>query len=642
MFHIRYFSVKNKMVEDQDINRKNGESDWPIPLDLKALKNHSLPAFIIFILLITIYSNSFDCSWHFDDYANIVNNGAVHIRSLSWGELEKSMHGISASDRWSRPLSYVSFALNYHFHGLDVFGYHVVNFIIHYLTAFFLYLFILVTLRLPVFNGRYEDRAQTIALLSAVLWAINPLQVGAVTYIVQRMASLAALFYILSMLFFLKGRMADQAGKRRVLFLFSVITGILSISAKENAAILPLTLLLFDLILIQGFSPENIKRSLKYVIPAVLSILGIAFLFFESIPSIIGDYSIRPFTPWERLMTEPRVVLFYISLLLYPITERLTLIHEFGVSTSLTDPWTTGAAILVILVVLILALLKARKWPLISYCLIFFFLNHVIEGSFISLELVFEHRNYVPSMLFFVPLSLFFVALISRFLRRKVLCLFLTLAMSIFIMLQGLTVYIQNNIWKNEISLWRDNVEKAPRVHHVRQNLATAYFIEGRLPEALEELNKALESYSSADITKKARTHGLMAEYYLLQGDQDKALHHSLEGLKLNPQYHQSYHRIAEILLQREQSPDDAEDAIKKAIVLNNSSSTYRLTYAKILLRKGLPGLAKQEVKAALLLDPDSAESYKIMAGILKQQGHDKVSEHFSRIASTKERLAIK
>ncbi len=613
---------------------------WSFPYG----RNIVTAAILISVILILIYSNSFDCSWHFDDYANIVNNEAIHIHSLSWTQLEKSLYGIVDSKRWSRPLSYLSFAFNYYFHDLDLFGYHLVNLIIHTLTAFFLYLFILNVLTLPIFKDQYQQNAHDIALLSAIFWSVNPLQVGAVTYVVQRMASMATLFYILSMYFYLKGRTAENIKKSIVLFLLSFLMGILSIGTKENSAMLPVSLLLFDLILIQGFTIENIKKNLKLAVPCVIITLSIGFLFFEDFSAIVGDYSKREFTGWERLISQPRVILFYISLLFYPITARLTFIHNISIdaSKSLIDPWTTIVSILVIVAVLFIALMKARRWPLICYCVLFFFLNHAIEGSFISLEMAFEHRNYLPSILFFVPISLFFVEWLSRYKHNAGLRLFFASALAALIMLLGITVNIQNDIWKNEISFWLDNVKKAPHVHHARQNLAAAYFNAGRLSDAFEEANIALASYTSSDITKKARTHGLIAQCLLLRSEQDEALQHYLESVKLDPRYHQSYHRIAEILLSRNQSLLEAENAIRKALLVKSTIAAYHLTYAKILLKKGEPDPAKQEVKAALLLDPDSAEPYKIMADIFKQQGQDKVSEHFSRIASTKERMMMR
>ena len=114
------------------------------------------------------------------------------------------MYGID-HDRILRPLSYLSFALNYKLGGMDVFGFHVVNFIIHYFSAVFLFLFIYNTLKLPRLKDQYENIAYPVALLATFFWALNPVWVTSVTYIVQRMASMAGLFYIMSMYFYLKG-----------------------------------------------------------------------------------------------------------------------------------------------------------------------------------------------------------------------------------------------------------------------------------------------------------------------------------------------------------------------------------------------------------------------------------------------------
>lgn len=92
------------MYSDCKCDHQNGESDWPIKNDFTLIRRHGFALFIMFILLITIYGNSFDCSWHLDDYSNIVDNSNIHITSLSWNELEKSLYGIVDTGRWSRPV----------------------------------------------------------------------------------------------------------------------------------------------------------------------------------------------------------------------------------------------------------------------------------------------------------------------------------------------------------------------------------------------------------------------------------------------------------------------------------------------------------------------------------------------------------
>ena len=117
--------------------------------------------------------------------------------------------------------------LNYYFDGLNVFWYHVVNFFIHYVTSVFLFLFIYNTLKLPILEGRYERNAYSIALLSTLFWAINPVEVMAVTYIVQRMASMTAMFYIMAMYFYLKGRTGDTIMEERHFLCLSRFFGLI-------------------------------------------------------------------------------------------------------------------------------------------------------------------------------------------------------------------------------------------------------------------------------------------------------------------------------------------------------------------------------------------------------------------------------
>jgi hypothetical protein len=171
---------------------------------------------LLIVILIT-YGNSFHCEWHYDDFINIVDNPNVHLRDLTWQNVQKAFYGLSRPrPQIERPLSYLSFALNYYIGGVNVFGYHVVNVVIHYITSVFLFLFIFSTLKLPLLAKQYRSSAYAIALLAVFFWTLHPIQVTAVTYIVQRMASMAAMFYIMAMYFYLKGRTATTIKKHIV------------------------------------------------------------------------------------------------------------------------------------------------------------------------------------------------------------------------------------------------------------------------------------------------------------------------------------------------------------------------------------------------------------------------------------------
>jgi hypothetical protein len=208
-------------------------------------------AAIIFI----IYGNSFDCSWHFDDEPNIVDNPNLHLREFTWDSIKQAL----CSDRnrpknLYRPVACLSFAINHYFGGLNVFGYHIVNISVHFIASVFLFLFVYHTLNLPSLRLKYAHNPYFIALLAAVLWSINPIQTQAVTYIVQRMAGMAGMFYIISMYFYLKARTADIRYQKALYFILCFFFTLMAFGSKENAVILPLSMFLYEILFLQKIS----------------------------------------------------------------------------------------------------------------------------------------------------------------------------------------------------------------------------------------------------------------------------------------------------------------------------------------------------------------------------------------------------
>ena len=250
----------------------------------------------LFIIILSIYSNTFYASWHFDDEPNIRDNPNLHLRELSWQNIKRTFFANQFEPgQLYRPAACLSFALNYYLGQDNVLGYHIVNISIHFLSAIFLFLFIYHTLNLPSINARYGPNSYFIALLSAILWAINPLQTQAITYIVQRMASMAGMFYIISMYLYDRGRMASQNPVKALLFSLCAVSTILGFFSKENALMLPASLFLYDFLLIQGVSREKAKKNLEFRVPVkastawgviglgiiVLVVVGLVVLFIR-------------------------------------------------------------------------------------------------------------------------------------------------------------------------------------------------------------------------------------------------------------------------------------------------------------------------------------------------------------------------
>lgn len=581
------------------IARENGYA-LRLPRRFPEARNHLFAFAALLCLLLLVYGNSFRGAWHFDDRPNIVDNASVHLQQLSLDGLQKTFYYLGDL---LRPASYASFALNYYVGGLDPFGYHVVNLAIHYLAAVFLYLFLVRTLQLPILGGRYEPEAHAIALLAVVLWAVSPVQVLAVTYIVQRMASLAGMFSIAALYFYLQGRTASGRGARLAFFLCCLAAALLAVGSKENAAMLPVTMFLYDLFLIQGITRETAKQSLKRAFLPLLVVLALAS-FYTDIASVLDGYRIRPYTLTERLLTEPRILLFYASLLLYPLHSRLTFLHDIAVSHALLDPWTTLPAILILVAILGYALMGARKRPLLSFCILFFFLNHLIEGSFIPAELVFEHRNYLPSMLFFLPLAIALLHGIHFFAYKPALQGLAALGIVVLIATQGHTVHLRNEALRSGIALWSDNVEKYPLLSRPHNNLGIAYLQQGRRLEAAIEFMEALRLNNFENLPMEARVEANLGTHYLHEGQMEDAYRHYRRSLRISPANAQPYGGIAEIELRRG-NLDAADRNIQKALQRDPDIAEYRELAGLILLKRGDADNAAKEANRVLQRDPE-------------------------------------
>lgn len=577
----------------------------------------------LFVFLFIIYGNSFHGEWHFDDELNIQRNVNVHLKDLSWPDVRNTFY---YKGRLSRPVSYFSFALNHYFGGLNVFGYHVVNLVIHYISSVFLFLFIYNTLRLPLLRERYGTNAYSIALLSTFLWAVSPVQVLAVSYIVQRMASMAGMFYIMTMYFYLKGRTSDDLWKSIAFFVVCALSALLSIGSKQNATMLPVSLFLFDFFLIQGVTGENIKKNVKVAVVPLIILFTLG-AFYVDMSSILEGYNNRPFTLVERLLTEPRVIIFYISLLLYPVHSRFTMLHDIYISRSLFDPWTTLPTILLIIFVAGYAVAVARKRPIISFCIIFFFLNHLIEGSVIPLELIYEHRNYIPSMLFFVPVAILILSALDYLSYKKYIQIVLVLGISFLLYDMGHTVHMRNEILKYDITLWADNVNKYPNLSRPHDNLGTEYYSRGLRLKAFREFTRASQSNRYMNLYNKATTEYNLGQFYRVTGRDRLAADKFRKALDINPYYTPSLYSMA-IMELRRGFAENAYRYANKAVKINPDKANLRELLSITLMRLGNWEAALLESQNALKLDSGRTLPIIITAEVCRKKGENKKAIH--------------
>ncbi|MCK4791773.1 MAG: hypothetical protein KAV87_49025, partial [Desulfobacteraceae bacterium] len=339
------------------------------------------------------YSNTLNAPFYFDDIPNIVKNRDNHLTKLGLKEIANLAVGLKEFSK--RPVAHISFALTYYFHKENVTGYHVVNIMIHLLTGIFLYFFIRITLPLSISQSSNPPIPESppasperegwwagvnssipqflnppiIAFFAALLWLVHPVQTQSVTYIVQRMNSMMAMFYVLSFLLYVKGRLSRGNWKSWLCFAGCGVAGIIALGCKEIAATLPIFILVYEWYFFQDLSIAWLKRCLPYTAGALIFLVVVGFLYLGSNPlrTILSGYDKWDFTLTERVLTEFRVVIHYISLLVFPHPSRLNLNYDFTLSRSLIEPVTTLLSIAGITGLLGLAIYLAKRQRLISF-----------------------------------------------------------------------------------------------------------------------------------------------------------------------------------------------------------------------------------------------------------------------------------
>jgi hypothetical protein len=404
----------SKRKKDQKLDRGKKIPLTPRHKEPSFPFHHFIAVALIALVALLAYSNTFHVPFQFDDQPNITQNPNIQIKSFSWDRLERLVKNTYKES--IRIFSFFTLALNYYFGELNVFGYHLVNFFIHVASGIFLYWFLILTFNLPFLKEKYGSISYKVALFSSLIFICHPIQTQSVTYIVQRMSSMAGMFYLLSLVLYIKGRLS--IGWPRLFYFGGMaLSYLLGVFSKENAAILPLFVALYEFYFFQNLDLSPKGRKILFSLVGALLILG-AFGFIiwgqRYINVIIEGYQYRSFTMWERVLTQFRVVLYYLTLLIYPHPSRLNLDYDFAISKTILDPPTTLISLLIIAGLIGYSIWTARKRPMTSFCILWYFGNLVVESSIFPLEMVYEHRLYLPSVGPFILFSLFVVKGIEK------------------------------------------------------------------------------------------------------------------------------------------------------------------------------------------------------------------------------------
>jgi len=573
---------------------------------------HAVAVAAICLAGIVAYANSLNGPFVYDDLRAILQNESIRIEGLSPSSLWKAAF-TGASAR--RPVAGITLALNYYSGGYSVEGYHIVNIFIHIINGILLY--ILCFNLLKIFKA-YEIRHEKYllnpfaigSLVAALVFVLHPIQTQAVSYVIQRMTSLATMFHILAFILYLKGRSRIGIG-RWAFFACSFSAWVMGLGSKEIAAALPVAVFAFEWCMtsdVQGYASfKKFYLWLAVIVAAAVPVF--VFLGADPVREILETYRHYEFTVTERLLTQLRVVVFYVSLILFPLPARLNLDHYMPVSRSLLDPMTTFLSLIVLLFLFAVAVYYRKRNPLAAFCIFWFFIHLVMESSVIGLDLVFEHRLYLPMAGVSVAIG---YLVLTGFLKGRIL----TAALScLAVLLLGWGTVSRNTVWQDEVRLWQDVVSKNPHSYWARNSLGMAYLHRGSVSDAVSQLNEALKIRPDHSPTR--------INLAVAMARQEKI--HEARGilrevLERNSRDFEALYNLG-VILAGEGMFEDAMDHFKRANDIRPGSEQVNVAMGKIHLAQGRIEEALKYIQNTVRKNPSSWEGHFLLGGIYLRKG---------------------
>jgi protein O-mannosyl-transferase len=572
----------------------------------------------ISFLGVIIYSNSFTCAFQIDDQWIIVNN--AHIRNLA--DIKSWLNFFP-----TRPVAVFSFALNYHYNKLDIQYYHYINILIHLINTYLvLWLTLLIFSSAAIKKTELARYKKAIALFVALLFVSHPLANQAVTYISQRMTSMAAMFYLLSMVLYIHARINVNGNIPKIIwYVASFIAGILAFYTKEYTFTLPFAIVMFEFFFIRTTKLTiNFKDYKFYLFIAGFLILftflifTFSFSIFKPLPPVNGH--IYTVTPTNYLLTQFSVIVKYIQLLFIPANQMFE--YDFPVSNNFFEIQTL-LCFLMLFSLFISAIFLYRKHRMISFGIFWFFLTLSIESSIIPLnDYINEYRTYLPSFGFFLVLSI----VIYHLLREK--HKFLAIALLVIIIgTNSVLTFERNKIWKDEFSLRNDNIKKAPNSARSFSSRGDLYLKQGQNDKAINDYSRATEinpDYFEAYYNR--------ANAYSNLKDWDKAMADYTQVIRIKPTLSLAYANRGSaygILGNFENAINDFNVAIK--LNTSDAQNFYNRGYA--YLNIGQFEKAINDFTSAIEIDPNLIIAYYYRGNVyLKLEKWNKAIADYSTV----------
>jgi len=579
-------------------------------------RNHFF-CLILTLMILLAYSNSFKNSFQYDDIHVIERNPFVKDpgKVSQFFTNPQLGSGIYSETSGYRPLLMASLAFNHFLGGLNVFGYHLFNFLMHLLCALLVYFVTLYSFRFASEQAEINTlRYRLVALFAALVFGLHPVQTESVTYITGRSSTLMAFFFLASFLTYMQYRLTR---KIQYLLLSSLAYGC-ALLVKETAITLLPILIFFNFMFPQERTFKN--RCLSFLPHFLLTILylGMRVYFFGFLQN--GSHPVRPL--YDNLLSQPWAWVHYLGTLILPL--NLNVDYDFPVSHSILESQ-------VILSIFLLAAISLLIWRLsrsnrlIGFFALWFAITLSPTNSVIALDdLVSDRWLYLSSVGYAVLLA---SAVYWIFQKRvepgdragKIVFFFLC---ALLIELYGFSTLLRNFTWTNPLTLWEDAVSKSPQKARALNALGAALAAQGRLEEASQRISQAI-----ALEPRGGEAYLNLGYVYAEQGKLEKAIAICKDGMPLNPKLLSEIHNNLGAIYFKQQKIEVAEKEFRKAIELRPHNAPPHFNLGLLYESERDMDQAISYVEAAVQLDPDYVQGYEVLSRLYAQKGWEEKSQ---------------
>jgi len=480
------------------------------------------------------YSNSFNAAFQYDDFHHILGNEAF----FDLTDLSRIFHYGKG-----RFLPYLSLAFNYKISKFDPISYHIFNFFVHYIATIFLYFLFLEIVDTPAMQGVELKPSKRIgAFLVGGIFFLHPLQTESVTYVIQRAESMAGMFYLATLFFYVKAR---RAGRRHGVLGYSILAGIAALCAafsKETAVTLPVMIVVFELF----FFNTSIKDLLRTKLFLFILVPAAVILLLKLKPLIRTGFFWDPgpgmgFTRKQYLLTQFWVLLTYLRLFFWPAGQNIDWDYPLASNFLALQ---TFSSFLFLLTLLVLAFFAYRRLRLLSLGIVAFFITLAPTSSVIPLrDVIFEHRMYLAVAFLAIGCVHVFSYGLERIRKISPRAQAIASTCSILVLLSLLSGLTQarNQVWLSELSLWADAVHKSPNKARVHNNYGRGlYTLKNRVTE---EAKREFETAIRLSPDWAVPYHNL-ALCYFQEGEYLQAIVLDLEALERMPTYKEVLYQL--------------------------------------------------------------------------------------------------